>query len=206
MDYKLSAAGKQMRLRYVDRLVMQGKHAEALEVLREILGEGPDYRVLVGLGQLLVRAGDLDGAEKVLRQAIQLTDSNAKANRVLAGVLIAQGDSFERQGSDQAKQKERFSAALEAAQRALSQKPDDAESYIFQGLAQKRLGQKEAALASFESAVQCGPNLFESHFYLAELLTEVGKPAEARAHWEQVVQLAAPDHPHARTAAEHLRK
>jgi tetratricopeptide (TPR) repeat protein len=205
MDYKLSAAGKQTRLQYVDRLEMQGKHGEALQMLREILNEGPDYRVLVGLGRLLGQGGDLEGAENALRQAIQLTDSNAKAYRLLAGVLITQGDALQRQGGGPAKAKERFSAALEAARSALAQKPDDAETYIFQGLAQKRLGQKEAALGAFESAVQCGPNLFESHFYLAEALTEAGKAAEARPHWEQVVQLAAPDHPQARIAADHLR-
>jgi tetratricopeptide (TPR) repeat protein len=205
MDYKQSAAGKQTRLQYVDRLEMLGKRAEALDALREIAAEGPDYRVLTGIGRLLGRAGDLAGAESALREAIRLTDANAKAQRLLSGVLLSQGDELKRKGGDSQAPKERFTAALQAARRALAQKADDTESFVFQGLALERLGQKEAALSSFESAVACGPDLPEAHFYLAEALSEAGKSMEARPHWQQVVNLAKPDHPHRKIALEKLR-
>src|SRR5262245_38106810 len=103
MDYKQSSVAKQTKLQYVDRLEAQGKQAEAVKVLQELLADGPDYRVLVGLGKLLGQLGDLDGAERALREAISLTPANARANHYLSRVLSARGEFYQSNGGDKNK-------------------------------------------------------------------------------------------------------
>lgn len=206
MDYKQASVGKQTRLQYVDRLEAQGKHAEAVKTLQAILADGPDYRVLVGLGKLLGQAGDLDGAERALREAISLTTANAKANHFLSRILSARGEYFQGNGVDGAKAQQQFQAAVEAAERALLQKPDDAETLLFLGLALKALGRQREALEAFDAAVKCGPEMVETHFHLAEALANAGNAADARRHWAEVLQLAKPENPLRHAAVERLQK
>jgi Flp pilus assembly protein TadD len=188
----------------VDRLEAQGKIEEAVHVLQEILTDGPDYRAYVGLGRLLSRLGDLDGAERALEEAIKLTPSNAKAYHYLSPIYLVRGDQHQRQGSNQ-KARQEHHRAVETADKALAQKPDDAETLVFRGQALQRLGQKVEAIATFRAAVECGPELVEPHFYLAEALTEAGHADEARVHWQRVVLLAKPDNPRRRLALERLK-
>src|SRR5439155_16755358 len=121
----------------------------------------------------------------------------------LSPIHLARGDRYQRQGADQQARQESQKAA-EAAGKALAQKPDDAEALVLRGQALQRLGQKVEALAAFRAAVECGPELVEPYFYLAEALTEAGQTAAAHIHWQRVVLLAKPDNPRRKTALERL--
>jgi tetratricopeptide (TPR) repeat protein len=204
MDYKQLGVGKQARFQYIDRLESQGKYSEAVEKLQELLANGPDYRAFVGLGKNLGYLGDLDGAEGAFGEAIKLLPNNAKAHYYLSRIYLARGEQLKRQGKDKAQTEQQFQAAAESARKVLSLKPDDAMAHVALGLALKHLGQPEKALEVLRTAVQSSPDHPEPHFHLAEALAEAGEEAEARTHFQQVVQLAKPDDPHRKTALERL--
>src|SRR6266567_4420585 len=60
---------------------------------------------------------------------------------------------------------------------------------FYLGLTQYRLKQPDAALISFESAVQCDPKLIAAHLVLGEAYTEKGNHGEALAAYNRVLQL-----------------
>ena len=61
--------------------------------------------------------------------------------------------------------------------------------HFYLGLTQYRLKQPDAALISFESAVQCDPKLIDAHLALGDAYAERGNQAEALAAYTRVLQL-----------------
>src|SRR5262249_51974859 len=134
MDYRQLARGKQIRFQYAERLAAQGKFQDAVQKLQEILEDGPDCRAYVGLGTYIGRLGDIDGAEKALHQAIKLKPDSSKAYYYLAHLYLTRGQYYQGPGQDKTKAQEQFRAAADAANHALSHKPDDAMTHLTLGL------------------------------------------------------------------------
>jgi tetratricopeptide (TPR) repeat protein len=196
--------GKQARFEYLDRLHNQKRHAEAVQLLREMEADGPDYRVWVGLGKNLAELGQLSEAAEVLGKAIQLASENAGAYYYRSKVSWALAEQQWQHG-DQARAKELFHAAVADARQAIAHKPDHALAYTILGRSLERLGQHREALAALRQAVQCGPDLAEPALHLGEMLAADGQTVEARHYLERALQLAGPDDPRPRLALDRLR-
>jgi tetratricopeptide (TPR) repeat protein len=201
MECLRRAVGKPSRFRYVEGLEAQGRAGEAAQMLREMLAEGPDYRVYVGLGKNLIQAGDLDGAEEALREAIKMTPDNVQAYYFLSKLFWARAE----QQAYKNETRNLYDRAAAAARKALAQKPDHALAHVLLGLSLRRLGLREEGLASLRTAVQCGPDLPDPHLYLGEALADEGQESEARRHLDLALELARPDDPRPRAALDRLR-
>jgi tetratricopeptide (TPR) repeat protein len=201
MEYLQLDVGRASRFRIIERLEAQGRFADAVFQLREMVEQNPDYKTYVGLGKDLAQVGNVAEAEQALRSAIQLAPENAQAYYLLARVQWSRAQ----QEREQAKAQEAFAAAAANARQVLQRRPDHALAHLVLGMAVKALGKREEAMASLQRAVQCAPELSDPHLYLGEMLLEDGQTDEARKHLEQAVQLARPDDPRPRAALERLR-
>src|SRR5262249_51464514 len=197
------AVGRSSRVRLIEQMEAEGKLREAVEKLREMVAERPDYRVYVGLGKDLAQLGDLQGAEQALRLALQQVPNNANAHFLLGGVFLLQAQ--QHKDPDGAEARELFRACGEQARLALAQKPDHALAHMLLGVSLKHLGDREAGLAELQRAVDCAPEVADTHLNLGELLAEIGRTEEARSHLEQAVQLARPGNTRPREALERFQ-
>jgi tetratricopeptide (TPR) repeat protein len=197
------APGKPGRFRYVEQLEAHEHFQEAVTVLRQLLNDGPDYRVLVGLGKDLTRLGDYAGAAEALEKAIRLIPENVQAHYYLAKVLWTQAEQARARG-DRERARSLYTAATESARLAVGCKPDHALAQMILGLCLKELGRREEALEALARAVACAPELPDPSLHLGEALAEAGRTAEARPHLENALRLARPGDDRARAALARL--
>lgn len=98
-------------------LLHQGKVKEALPIITEIAEERPqDSNAQMALGYVLLRSGDYQRAEKVLRSALTTVGERAEIHRLLAEIAAQQGD---------------FPAAFEEIDKALHLAPQDKEILFY---------------------------------------------------------------------------
>jgi Flp pilus assembly protein TadD len=206
MDYRQRAEGKQIRFQHAERLAAQGKYQDAVQKLQEILADGPDYRAYVGIGVNLGKIGDIDGAERALREAVKIQPENAKAYYYLSRIHLARGQNYRVNVKDEALTTTQFRAAEETARQALLRKPDDAFAHTALGLALQHQGKRMEALQALRNAVECGPDQIDPHLHLGELLIEAGLKKEAVMHLEFVIRQASHADPLRKTAEELLLK
>jgi predicted O-linked N-acetylglucosamine transferase (SPINDLY family) len=120
------------------------------------------------------RAGDLDGAETLYRQALLVNPNHAVAWQMLGVVQTHRG---------------RPEQALELIGRAITLAPHEGPFYLNLGVAHQALGRMAEAEACFRQAVQRAPRLAQAHNNLANALYARGATAEARTHWEVALGL-----------------
>jgi predicted O-linked N-acetylglucosamine transferase (SPINDLY family) len=118
------------------------------------------------------RAGRLVDAERLCREACDITPNNARAFH-LAGVLAHQ-------------LRRRDAAALLA--RAVALKPDFAEAHNDRGVILAANGNFADALPCFERAVAINPAYAEARSNLGRTLGAMGRAGEAAAEFEQIVK------------------
>jgi tetratricopeptide (TPR) repeat protein len=196
--------GRPSRLRAVEQLEAQGRLAEAVQMLGEIVAESPDPQAYVGLGKDLAQLGRSREAEEALRTAVELAPDNVQAYYLLSKMKWMEAERRWQEG-DRAGARDQFRTAADYARQALARKPDHALALLFLGLSQKYLDQRDEALESFRLAVECAPELPDPHLYYGEALAEAGRQAEARTQLEQAVHLARADDPRPREALARLK-
>jgi serine/threonine-protein kinase len=150
------------RLRLAEVLVEQGQPAAAREALDAALADtrGPRgaatrLRDLAALGPVQFRAGDVAGAERSLREALQLSMSahgarhtqSARVQHDLGVILLQRG------AADEAA---KLLEAAEATRRELlgENHPDYAQTVFNLAVARQRLGDAAAAVTLYERALQ----------------------------------------------------
>lgn len=90
-------------------------------------------------------------------------------------------------------------AALSASELALAVQPDSVEARYNFALALERAGHPVDAAVELEKLVQQQPRAVNAHLLLGNLYAgPLGRPADARAHYRRVLELA-PNHPQAAT-------
>jgi tetratricopeptide (TPR) repeat protein len=196
-DYEV---GISRRLESAKQLDAQGRHAEALSQLRRLAGESPHAEVYHALGLTLMRLGQLDEAEEVLRTTVRLNPRTAQAHALLGTVLLLQGDKRSREAGGDGPAAELFRQAVAAEDEALALNPEYPQGHLIRGRALKRLGRTDEALQALRQALLCGPEFAEVHLDLGETLAETGNVREGLGHLADAVRLAEPNDPGPREA------
>ena len=199
-----TALSKANRFHFVDRLIAERRFEEAVDLLREMGREGPDFRISLTLGGSLAELGKQQESLEALSTALRLAPENVYAHYYRSRILWSQGEQLLRQSGSEAKARELLQAAAEDARAALQRKPDHALAHMVLGLSMKRLQRRREAVDSLRTAVQCGPDLAEPALFLGETLAEDGQTADARRYLEQAVRLAKPDDSRPRAALARL--
>lgn len=119
-------------------------------------------------------AGDLQKAETIYRQILQLQPNNADALHLL-GIIAAQMSNYEQ--------------AIQLFHRAIQINDSVDIYYANLGNAQVRLGQLTEAVVSLQRAVAINPNYAEAHDNLAKVLKQQGHINEAILHFQRAIAL-----------------
>ncbi|AGC43771.1 hypothetical protein MYSTI_02455 [Myxococcus stipitatus DSM 14675] len=139
---------------------------------------------LVQLGEALLRAGEVEEAILALERARMLHPEHLNAASQLARAYVEAG---------------RPAQARELMMTAVRAHPDASGFHFILGLAHRRLGEKEAALASFQVAAHLTPTSGDTRLELGEVLVELGRAAEALPSLEEALKRVA-DTPRAHRA------
>jgi tetratricopeptide (TPR) repeat protein len=193
------------RLAQVKALQEQGRHAEALAMLRKFAAEAPDAEICTTLGYTLCRAGELEEGTEMLRAAISFDPQNVRAHHFLGTGLLLRGEKKSREAGGREAAREFFRQAVAAEDRVLAVEGDHGYAHLTRGRALKGLGRTDDALAALRRALLCRPDLAEAHLELGEALAEAGQIREGLTHIEDAVRLAGPDDPRPRQALEKWR-
>jgi Flp pilus assembly protein TadD len=162
----------QATLLRADLLMKLGREAEAVEEVRAVVADEPDYpEALFLLGNALVRRGDRSGTE-LLQRFRRLSDG--REHRQL-------GDQFLRRNNDPERARAEYEAALQAL-------PDDAGSLLGLGAVQRQTDQVEQAVATLRRARSAGADGVEWHREWVLALHSAGRPEEARQAWREAVR------------------
>ncbi len=194
-----------------------GNVAEAQRLYRAVLAlDAGDAQALHGLGVIAFAAGNRDEALPLLAKAAQRAPKIAEFRRNYANALAASSQfeaaipeyrailkleprsaaDWSRLGSAQSAlgQDEEAAKAFGAALSHLpAQSPDRIGALRRLGQAQKRAAQGEAAVRSWQTALSLNPRQADLAANLAELLTTLGRPAEAQAAYRQALALKPDD-------------
>jgi tetratricopeptide (TPR) repeat protein len=133
---------------------------------------------LAGLGEVMLKLGQDDAAQRCFRRTLELGYSDD------VDLMLQVGRSLFREGSVREKP-EFFDTAKEFFQTAVQQVPDSAEAVACVGYAQHRLGDDDAAIGSLRRSLQLDSEHAEARIYLANILYDQGEYEAALYHFER---------------------
>lgn len=165
----------------------RGNADEAREFLQAALVRQPPAAqhaaVLAEMGSLLLKEGQTKEALAHLQHAVQLTPAEIPLQRSLATALTRAGQ------AEQAEQHFARARALEAKhnrvgaiQRALLEKPRDADLRCEAGTIFLEQGLTPAGLSWLQTALRCDPRHRRTHQVLAQYYAEAGEQTMAAHH------------------------
>jgi tetratricopeptide (TPR) repeat protein len=151
-----------------------GRIAEALPLLREAVRIAPsDPDALSNLGGTLLRNNELAESEVVLLRASRLVPWRAQTWSLLGGLYYTQ---------------KRYGEALAELDRALALDRQHIGAWTNRGMTLEALGRLDEALDSLQHALALRGNSWSARLTLGRLLLRLARPAEARTHFELVLQ------------------
>jgi len=160
--------------------VGSGEYDRALAMLEESARSQPEhYRILMNLGIVHHRKGDLDEAARHLARAVALYPSFAPGQALLGEVYMELGQ---------------LEPAEAAFAQALALGKNDLKTILYLGRARGSLGSLDAAVVTFQYALQRYPEASTPWGYLAAAQADLGELEAARASLEQLKQ-RSPEHP-----------
>lgn len=118
------------------------------------------------------QAGNLQAAENIYRQILQLEPDNPEALHLL-GVS--------------AYQQQRYETACTLIGQALARKPDFADAHSNLGNVLREMGRLDEAEKSFRKAINVNPKFTMAHYNLGNVLLSRKKPKEAAASFERAI-------------------
>jgi predicted O-linked N-acetylglucosamine transferase (SPINDLY family) len=124
------------------------------------------------------QAGDLQQAEQLYRQILQVDPNHADAIRLLGLIALQLGQT---------------DSAVDYIRQALRLKPDFAEAHNLLAIALRQQGKLDEAVSSWRQALSFKPDYAEAYNLLAIACKEKGLLEEAAANWRQVIRLRPND-------------
>lgn len=192
-------------------LAREGRHAEAVDALREALRRDPRLaEAQARLADVLAEQGRDAEALEAYRALVRLAPDNADAHFNLGVVLARRRDSAQAMAAwretlrlqpahlparlalaDALATAGRLADAQAIYQAALQTAPESAEAHNDYGSLLARQGRLDEAVEQFREAVRLRPQFAEAHHNLGTALAQRGRPADGRPHLERARQLEA---------------
>lgn len=163
--------------------------------------DAQDRLLALALDFALGGQGPLSAAREACEKLLSIDAGAFKAHLALAEIDLAQGDAvaaesriaaalalqplwtpaFERMGTALLRQ-QRHPEAIGWFEKALRERPEDADALQGLGVALAKSGELEKAVRSWQAALSHGVNTADLHDNLANALSALGRRAEARGH------------------------
>jgi tetratricopeptide (TPR) repeat protein len=122
----------------------------------------------------LHRSGAVAEAARLYSEVLARQPRNVDALRYLAMIFC---------------QQEQFRKGIDLLRKALEIAPQSGATHNLLGRAQHRIGELDAALASFDAALACQPDLAEVHGNRGSVLTDLGRLVEAIESYDRALAL-----------------
>ena len=135
---------------------------------------GNNYIAHCGLGEALVRKGQLDQGISQYQESLRLKPDNADAHYNLALTLAQNGQ---------------MDAAISQYQESLRLKPDSTDAHNNLGNALLRKGQIDEAISQFQEAIRLKPDFALAHNNLGNAFLRKGQIEEAISQYREAVRL-----------------
>jgi tetratricopeptide (TPR) repeat protein len=198
--------GRQARFRELSRRQNeendQTVHAHLLHMTE---GEDAGYgKAHLALGTTLFNMGQLERAEQSLRKALTLEPKSVRTLRILALVLVLQGEEQRKATGDARRAAARCDEAIGLLRRAIALKPNDAAAHLVLGSALRAQGRRKEALEALRVPLATQPDEYRNYLPLVDALIDEGLLAEARQHLDRAARLAPSDNPEIARARQHL--
>ena len=162
------------------RLRDDGDRAGAVAALERVLAQDPRRtQAYCHLGHLLVDASDIDGAEKVFRQALDLEGNNVEAYYGLGRV-------YRRRNKERLK-------AIQYFRIALAHNPKHAEALYELAMTQLDLDDYDAK-GSFEDLIRLDPQHLDAYYELGRWYEKSRRLEDAARNYERQIRVN-PGHP-----------
>lgn len=129
----------------------------------------------LAMGSQLRRKGDVDGAERHYRLALEIAPRNALVLQTLGGLLRQRGD---------------LDGAEAVFERAVAFHPNSGRARFDLGSLCLERGDLACALENLEAAARLEPGIMRTHLSLGEALLAAGRPEDALASIERARALA----------------
>jgi len=161
---------------------------------------------LIKRARAKLNAGNLDGAGRELRRALELDPKNAVAYHDLGAIFFEKGDFeaalpyFEKaanlEPTSEATREHlgiaymklgRAEDAARELEAAVALKPDNADLRLGYGKALLQVGDAQGALQQFYKSIELDPDVPAPYYQAAVVLRKLGKPAEASALLEEML-------------------
>ena len=156
-------------------LNIQGKHAQAAEMLQKALDISPsDYELHNNLGLAQQSLGKLAKAEASYQKAIELKPDFAAGYNNLGNAQNLLG---------------RSGQAEQSYRSAISLRPDYVEAHNNLGTVLQDTARLEASEVSFKQAISFDPAYAKAHSNLGISLVALGRASEAEESYRQAIQL-----------------
>ena len=168
--------GAEAKITLADILRANGKFEDSAEVLTEVLGSPPDWRLLYARGVSYDRAGRWKDGETDLLAALKQQPDNPEILNYLAYSWIDRG--------------EHLDTALGMIQKAVGQTPQSGAMVDSLGWAYFRLGDYKKALETLERAIDLEAGDPEINNHLGDVYWRVGRKDEAVFQWRRVLTLS----------------
>lgn len=169
---------------------LKGDVANASQAYDAALAKGEDPQLRFAYGTLLVENKQPDKGAAQLKKALGGVGDDAP---MLASIGMLLGYS------------KAYADCVSAYDRALKQKPAQAEWLTRRGTCRHGLKDEQGAISDFEAATRADPSYAAAHFYLGEALLAEKKRSRAYDEFTLAVKLGA-DTPIAKAASERLTK
>lgn len=171
-------------------LVDQGRAPEAEAQAEKWIATHPkDFRVMVSIGDTLLRKDDYRGAERWLRRADAVSPNDVAILNNLAWVMGKLGDP----------------QALAVGERALAKAPGDPAVIDTVGWLHVQRGDLQKGIDMLGGAVKLAPGMPSLRLNLARALVAAGRKTEARPHLDAAL-VAAPDSERMKREVDEIRR
>ena len=137
-----------------------------------------NQRISLNLGNALREQGDLPGAERALRAAVEAAPGDKLALTALGALLVDTG---------------RAGEAVPFLERAQQGTKPSAEASMWLGKATELLGDKESAISFYRRAIGLDPSLVAAQNNLGVLLASRGAFAEAATRFREALRVKPSD-------------
>ncbi len=198
--------GRQARFRELSRRQNEeNDQAVFAHLVQMTEGEDAGYgKAHLALGSTLFSMGQMERAEQSLRKALRLEPKSVRTLRILALVLILQGEEQRKATGGAQRAAALCDEAIGFLRRAIALKPNDAAAHLILGSALRARGRRKEAIEALRVPITTQPEEFRNYLPLVEALTDEGQLGEARRHLDRAARLAPGDNPEIARARRRL--